>query len=36
MILLRKSALVERRFQVIEDIKKCDEGTESYPITGVP
>jgi len=32
-----KSALKGRRFQDTEDIQKsCDDGTESYSITGVP
>jgi hypothetical protein len=31
-----KYALKGRRFQDIEDIKKCDNGTESYYKTGVP
>jgi transposase len=30
-----KSALKGRRFQDIEDIKKCDNDTESYSTTGV-
>jgi hypothetical protein len=30
------SALKRRRFQDIEDIKKCDDGTESCSTTGVP
>jgi hypothetical protein len=31
-----KSALKGRRFHDIEDIEKCDDGTESYSTTEVP
>jgi hypothetical protein len=31
-----KSALKGRRFQDTADIKKCDDGTESYSTTEVP
>jgi hypothetical protein len=31
-----KSALKTRRFQDIEDTRKCEDDTESYSTTGVP
>jgi hypothetical protein len=32
----KKSALKGRRFLDNEGVQKCDDGTESYSITGIP